>query len=138
MKSVDIDLAVFLLEKVPKLLGLGDEPMFVLNDRAISYLEHLLGIPDLEYGGVRLYETISEQSAALFYFTIKDHKFENGNKRTAIVLTLAFLHQNSKWIEATPKQLYDIALAVAKSRPSEKDLMLKSLSNLFDEIIVDR
>jgi death-on-curing family protein len=49
---------------------------------------------------------------------IKNHPFQNGNKRIAITTLLMFLHANGKWLKADSQELYNLTVWVAQS-PSE-------------------
>ncbi len=57
-------------------------------------LEQLLGALDQTFGGRELYPSIEEKGAHLLYFTIKDHPFIDGNKRSGAFLFLEFLRRN--------------------------------------------
>ena len=135
MKQVPLDLVLYLLENIPEELGFKNEPMFVLSDRAIKSLEHLLDLPFTEYDGVPRYPSLVEKAAALFYYTIKGHKFENGNKRTAVILVSALLYSNNKWVSLTPKDMYDWTVSVAESNPGNRAGTLKKLTEIFGEHI---
>jgi death-on-curing protein len=50
--------------------------------------------------GKRLYPTLVATAAILFYLMIKNHPFQNGNKRIAITTLLTFLYNNNKWLRA--------------------------------------
>lgn len=61
--------------------------------------------------------------AACYGFGIaKNHPFIDGNKRTALVVTLAFLELNGFSIKATQQETYDIFLSLAAGEVSEKAL----------------
>jgi death-on-curing family protein len=49
---------------------------------------------------------------------IKNHPFQNGNKRLAITTVLTFLLGNGKWLKADNQELYNFTVWVAQS-PSE-------------------
>ena len=110
--------------------------MFFMSDKALEHLDYLLEIPITEYSGKPLYESLPEAMAALFYYIIKDHKFENGNKRTALILTLGFAFYNDIWLDIPPDNLYKLALIVAESSSKDKDKTLNKLAKLFASAIV--
>jgi len=52
----------------------------------------------------------------------------------AVVLTGVFCIVNNKVLNISPKVLYDIACEVAKSKPHEKEVIIKALENTFQKI----
>ena len=52
------------------------------------------------FSGKDLYPTLATKASILFYLMIKNHPFQNGNKRIAITTLLTFLYENGKWILA--------------------------------------
>lgn len=54
----------------------------------------------------------------MFYLLIKNHPFQNGNKRVAITVLLVFLYLNDKWLKVNKKVLYNTAVWIAES-PAE-------------------
>jgi death-on-curing protein len=81
--------------------------------------------------------SLAEQSSILFYSLIKNHPFRNGNKRIAVMALLVFLNLNQKWLEIKPGLLYRVAMIVAKSKPDERDLVLKENAEIFEEFTID-
>jgi|SRR5690348_742635 len=92
------------------------------------------------YGGQYLYPSIEEQAAHLLYFIIKNHSFSDGNKRIGAFLFIWFLEKNKHRFKKTGELkindngLTALALLVAQSQPSEKDLMIKLVINLIKDI----
>lgn len=90
------------------------------------------------FGGQYLYPSIEEQAAHLLYFVIKNHSFTDGNKRIGSFLFVWFLEKNKHRFKSTgePKindnGLVALALLVAQSKPSEKELMIKLIINLIN------
>ncbi|MCL2094701.1 type II toxin-antitoxin system death-on-curing family toxin [Candidatus Saccharibacteria bacterium] len=129
MKPLDLEIALLALQGMPIMLGLGKEPMWQINGGSVKELATLLERPFQQYGGQDLYPTPAEKVAVLFYQTIKDHRFENGNKRTAVILVLALLIENGYWLKLGPDEIYDLALRTAESKDSEA--MTGELTRLF-------
>ena len=69
------------------------------------------------------------KGAILFYLMTKNHPFENGNKRIAVMTLLLFLYKNGKWLNINNQQIYRVALGVAKSKPKSKDLIISWVEN---------
>lgn len=91
------------------------------------------------FDGKYLYPSIEEQAAHLLYFVIKNHSFNDGNKRIGAFLFIWFLEKNkhrfkkSGEIKINDNGLTALALLVAQSNASEKDLMIKLIINLINE-----
>lgn len=91
------------------------------------------------FGGAYLYPTIEEQAAHLLYFVIKNHPFADGNKRIGAFLFIWFLQRNKHLLrknndsKINDNALVALALLVAQSDPSAKDLMVKLIMNLISE-----
>ena len=91
------------------------------------------------FGGDELYSSIEDKATHLLYFIIKDHPFNDGNKRTASFLFIYFLdkcdylykHNGEKKINENA--LTTLALLVAGSDPKEKDILIKLIKHLLFE-----
>lgn len=81
-----------------------------------------------------LYPTIAQKAAHLLYFIIKDHPFSDGNKRIGCLLFLHFMQRNKCSLTAiTPEGLTALALLIAQSNPSDKELIIKLVVNLIEK-----
>ena len=84
-----------------------------------------------------LYPSLEEKSAHLLYFIIKDHPFVDGNKRIASFLFIYYLDKNNFLYRKTgEKKINDntltaLAILIAISDPSEKDKLIKIITNLL-------
>ena len=85
------------------------EPIPDYSSRDHSLLESALGAPSQTFGQQLLYPTLEKQGSILFYLLIKNHPFQNGNKRIAVMGLLTFLALNNKWINIKPEELYKLA-----------------------------
>ncbi len=89
------------------------------------------------FDGKYLYPSIEEQSAHLLYFVIKNHSFNDGNKRIGAFLFIWFLTKNkhhfkkSGELKINDNALTAIALLVAQSPPAEKEIMIQLICNLI-------
>ena len=63
----------------------------------------------------------------LFYLMIKNHPFQNGNKRIAMTTLFVFLYLNRKWLKVDSKELYNFAVWVAQSPAKLKDETVKAI-----------
>lgn len=105
----------------------GDEPIPPFASRYPNRLESCLSVPQQTYDKRELYPTLLDKAAALFYLMIKNHPFENGNKRIAVMTLLYFLHKNQKWLHIPPLVLYQFAKNVAASDAKKKDEEVASI-----------
>lgn len=76
-----------IIEKSP----LSDESDTVLD---MGLLESAISQPQQTFAGNLLNPTIHDQAAAYLFSLAKNHAFENGNKRIALVVTVVFLKIN--------------------------------------------
>lgn len=86
-----------------------------------------------------LYPTVEDKAAHLLYLTIKDHPFSDGNKRNASFLFVYFLDKSQYLFKKTGERkvndnaLTALALLIAESDPTEKEVMIKIIKNLLVE-----
>ena len=102
-------------------------------------LAGILGAVEQTFGGEPLYPSAQARAANLLYFLIKDHPFGDGNKRIGTLLFLEYLRRNRLLLGADGRpRLADnamvaLALLVAESEPSQKDLMIRLVLNLLED-----
>lgn len=96
-------------------------------------LEGIIGNIYQTFDGSELYPCLASKAASLLYFIIKDHPFNDGNKRIGSLLFLLLLKKNRNLIEniPTPEGLTSIALLIAESSPDQKELIVKLVINLI-------
>lgn len=86
----------------------------------------ILGNVVQSFGGDYVYKSIEEQAAHLLYFVIKNHPFNDGNKRIGAFLFVWFLEKNkhrfkkSGELKINDNALVALALLVAQSNPADK------------------
>jgi len=95
-----------------------NEPIPDFSSRFPNILESCLLTPFQSFGGKRLYPSLVARASILFYLMIKNHPFQNGNKRVAITTLLTFLSANGKWLRVDVQEFYNFTVWVAQS-PSE-------------------
>lgn len=90
------------------------------------------------FSGKELYPTVPEKAANLLYFIIKDHPFYDGNKRIGSLLFIVFLTINDYHLtesgetKISDRALTAIALLIAESEPSEKELIVSLVRKLLN------
>jgi death-on-curing family protein len=93
--------------------------------------KQIMGSIHQTFQGELLYPSVYERAAHLFYFTIKDHPFTDGNKRTGSFLLLLYLSCYGLDMNLSNEALVALALFVAQSQPSDKEIMIKLILNLI-------
>lgn len=102
-------------------------------------LAGLLGAVEQTFGGEPLYPSTQARAAHILYFVIKDHPFGDGNKRIGTLLFLEYLRRNGLLLRADGEPrlannaMVALALLIAESEPSQKDLMIRLVLNLLEE-----
>lgn len=110
-----------------------DEPIPDFGTRFPNALESCLKVPFQTYERRHLYRGLAGKGAILFYLMIKNHPFENGNKRIAVMTLLLFLHKNKKWLTMDNQNLYEFAKLIAGSNPKSKDVFIKVIQETIKE-----
>lgn len=114
------------------------EPIPPFETRFPARLESCLSTPFQTFGRKSLYKTIELKASILFYLMIKNHPFQNGNKRVAVTTLLYFLHENGRWLTVGNDILYEFAKKVAASNPADKDIYLEEITNFIKKYLVLR
>jgi hypothetical protein len=102
-------------------------------------LARIVGALDQTFDGAPLYPNAQVRAAHLLYFVIKDHPFGDGNKRIGALLFLDYLRRSGLLLVASgAARLSDnavvaLALLVAESEPSQKELMIRLVLNLLGD-----
>ena len=107
-----------------------NEPIPDFSSRFPNVLESCLAMPFMKMERKYLYKTFVSRAAILFYLLIKNHPFQNGNKRIAITTLFVFLHENNKWLKVDTKNLYNFTVWVAQSPPELKEQVVAPLDRV--------
>lgn len=95
-------------------------------------LQAILGNIAQTFAGQPVYPSHQSRAAHLLYFIIKDHPFGDGNKRIGCLLFLIYLKKCG--IDPTVidnNSLTAIALLIAESKPSHKEIMVQLVIQLI-------
>ena len=114
-----------------------DEPIPDFGTRYPNILESCIETPFQTGGQKPLYKKLTGKATILFYLMIKNHPFENGNKRIAIMALFTFLYLNRKWLKISNEQLYKFAVGIAKSNPKLKDKYIKHIEAFLSKNLVN-
>lgn len=116
-----------------------EEATELFGNQKDESFQGILGSIVQTFGGEYLYPSIEEQAAHLLYFVIKNHPFTDGNKRIGAFLFVWFLEKNKHRftkegeLKINENALVALALLVAQSNPSDKELMIKLIINLISD-----
>ena len=115
-----------------------DEPIPDFSSRFPNALESCLAVPFQTFSGKSLYPTLISKAAMLFYLLIKNHPFQNGNKRIAMTTLLVFLYRNGKWIRVDTQELYNFTVWVTQSPRTVKDETVKATEKFLKSHLENR
>ena len=113
-----------------------DEPIPDFSTRFPNVLESCLVTPFMKFGGKSLYPSLTAKGSILFYLLIKNHPFQNGNKRIALTTLLVFLHRNGKWLAVDAQELYNFTVWVAQSPAVLKDEVVMGIEKFIKSHLV--
>lgn len=111
------------------------------NEKDESFKSSIASI-DQTFDGKELYPSIEEKAANLLYFVVKNHSFNDGNKRIAAWLFVWYLNKNNYLLNKEGKfkiennALASITLMVALSKSEEKELMIRVIINSINKLNV--
>lgn len=100
-------------------------------------LESCLATPFQSFSRRSLYSSFLSKASILFYLMIKNHPFQNGNKRIAMTTLFVYLYKNRKWIEVDSQELYNFTVWIAQSPPRLKDEVVKAIEKFLKLHVVD-
>lgn len=115
-----------------------DEPIPDYSTRYPNMLESCLATPFQWFSGRPLYKGIVAKASMLFYLMIKNHPFQNGNKRIAITTLLVFLDLNGRWLQVGLKEFYGFSIGVASSQAKDKDKALLEIKAFIKGHMIER
>lgn len=127
MKSITLKEVEYLTFRLAKEHLTFDEPIPDFPTRSPNILESCIVMPFMKFNGKFLYRTLIARASILFYLVIKNHPFQNGNKRIAMTTLFVFLYKNNKWLKANTQNLYNFTVWVAQSPAELKDQVVMGI-----------
>ncbi len=91
--------------------------------RDSALLDAAVSMPMQSFGGQYLHEGIAAMAAAYLYHVCQAHAYVDGNKRTAVLASLAFLTVNDEGPLPSPVELERVTMAVARGEMSKGELV---------------
>ena len=137
MQTLNIVEVEYLSFKLAQELLSFNEPIPDFSTRSPNILESCLAAPFQTFEGKFLYPRFLTRASMLFYLMIKNHPFENGNKRIAITTLFTFLFANNKWLIADIGELYNFTVWIAQSPAQFKNEAVKAIEKFLKRYIND-
>lgn len=137
MQQLTIKEVEYIAYKIAKELLVYNEPIPDFGTRFPNILESCLATPFQSFGGKSLYPSLLSKASILLYLMIKNHPFQNGNKRIAITTLLIFLFKNNKWLKVDTKKFYDFTMHITTSLPELKDETLSAIEKFLKIHLVE-
>lgn len=113
-----------------------DEPNPDFSTRFPNTLESCLVTPFMKFEGKSLYPSLTAKGSILFYLMIKNHPFQNGNKRIAITTLLVFLHKHKKWLKVNAQEFHNFTVWVAQSPAELKNEVVMGIEKFIKSHLV--
>lgn len=137
MKAITVKEVEYIAFRLAQELLAFDEPIPDFSTRFPNILESCLATPFQSFSGKSLYSGLISRASILFYLMIKNHPFQNGNKRIAITTLFVFLHKNKKWIKVDTQELYNFTVWVAQSPRKVKEEVVRAIEKFLKAHIVN-
>lgn len=137
MKTITFGEVEYLAYRLAKEKLEFDEPIPDFSTRFPHILESCLIVPFQTFGMQNAYKGLVAKAAILFYLMIKNHPFQNGNKRIAATTLFVFLYKNKKWLKVNNQELYNFAVWVASSPARLKDEVVKGIEKFIAFYLVN-
>ena len=132
MRKITVKEVEYLAFRLAQELFSFKEPIPDFSTRFPNTLESCLITPFQTFSGRSVYPKFTDKAAVLFYLMVKNHPFQNGNKRIAMTALFVFLHMNKKWLKADTQELYNFTMWIAQSPPNCKEESFKATKKFIE------
>ena len=137
VKPITVEKIKYIAHSLAKKTMGWDEPIPEFETRYPNVLESCIISPFQKFDKKYLYKGLIGKASILFYLLIKNHPFQNGNKRIAVTALLVFLYLNEKWLKVDKVELYNFAVWIAQSNPKFKNEVILSIEKFIKIYLVD-
>lgn len=131
MKIITMKEVEYIAVRLAQELMSFNEPIPEFSTRFPNILESCLATPFQSFSGKSPYPDLASKTSILFYLMIKNHPFQNGNKRIAMTTLFVFLYENKKWLSVDTQELYNFTMWIAQSPPKAKEETVKATENFL-------
>lgn len=120
--DLQLDLGQLKIDLIKK----GEATELFAQEKSKGNLEGIIGTVFQTVFGEDAYPTIEEKAAHLLYFVVKNHPFNDGNKRSGAFAFIWLLQKVGVNFtkNISPETLTTLTLLIAQSDPKEKDKMI--------------
>jgi death on curing protein len=137
MKKITLVEIEYLSYHLAKELMSFNEPIPDFSTRFPGVLESCLKTPFMQFYKKEAYTTLTAKAGILFYLMVKNHPFQNGNKRIAVTTLFVFLYKNKKWLKVDNQSLYNFAVWVAESPAELKEETVKAVEKFLKTHLIN-
>lgn len=136
-KSLSLAEIEFIAFRLAEKFMTWNEPIPDFGSRFPNILESCLNQPFVQFSRKDLYRGLVGKASIMFYLMIKNHPFQNGNKRIAVMSLLYFLNKNGKWLNIDNKILYNFAKNIATSKPRSREKITLYIQDVIKKHLID-
>jgi len=136
-KSINVAEIEFIAFTMAKKFMTWNEPIPDFGSRFPNTLESCINQPFQQFSKKDLYRGLVGKASILFYLMIKNHPFQNGNKRIAIMTLFHFLRKNGKWLSISNEALYKFARDVASSKPRSREKVIAHIQEVIKRNLIN-
>ncbi|MEK9167806.1 MAG: virulence protein RhuM/Fic/DOC family protein [Patescibacteria group bacterium] len=134
----DVTLTADMLEKEiagfkDSLIKRGEATELFGQEKQSGAINGIVGNVMQSFGGKEMYGTVEEKAAHILYFVVKNHPFNDGNKRSGAYAFVWFLRKAGvlRRDRMSPAALTALTLFVAESDPTHKDRIVHLILQLL-------
>ena len=128
VEALERAVAAFRSELIKK----GEASELFASEKEKGSLRGIVGNVMQNAFGSELYPSLEEKAAHLLYFIVKNHPFNDGNKRTGAFAFIWFLKTNGWAVYKLPETaLASLTLLIATSDPQDKKRMVSLILELL-------
>lgn len=126
IESSAFDLKQDLQQLKGDLIKKGEASELFAQEKKTGNLDSIFGTVFQSVFGEDAYPTVEEKAAHLLYFVIKNHPFNDGNKRSGAFSFVWLLHKANYPFQhkISPETLTTLTILIAESNPADKDRMI--------------
>ena len=136
MKRLTVKEVEYIAFRLAKETMSFNEPIPDFSTRFPNVLESCLATPFQTFTGKSIYPDFIGKASILFYLMVKNHPFQNGNKRIGMTTLFVFLHKNKKWLEVDSQELYNFTMWIVQSPPRFKEETVRAIGKFVKAHVV--
>jgi len=92
-------------------------------------LDSAIKTPFQTFAGEDLYPTVQKKAACLCYSLVKNHAFNDANKRIGILSMMTFMELNNLEIECLDEELITLGINIASGKTGQEEILLWIMSH---------